>query len=73
MRALGGVPELLSAEDFEDGGAGEGGVGHDERALLGYVSFLFARLIEFHHENRNALHIQVQPDPIGPPLDPLHY
>ena len=51
MRALGGIPETISAMDFEEQGP-------DETAVILYVSHMCARLLQVSREERAALTIQ---------------
>jgi hypothetical protein len=50
-KALGGVPEMLSAKDFAEHGP-------DERAVILYVAFLCTRLLECSKDDRAAHIIQ---------------
>lgn len=50
-KALGGVPEMLSAKDFAEHGP-------DERAVILYVAFLCSRLLECSKDDRAAHIIQ---------------
>eukprot|EP00210_Caulerpa_lentillifera_P009279 g8844.t1 len=51
MRALGGIPETISASDFEEQGP-------EESAVQLYVAFMCARLLQVSKEERAALTIQ---------------
>eukprot|EP00210_Caulerpa_lentillifera_P005671 g5423.t1 len=51
MRRLGGIPETISALDFEESGP-------EETAVMLYVSFMCARLLQVSKEERAALTIQ---------------
>lgn len=51
-RELGGVPEMLSYEDVKD-------FGPDEKAVVAFLTFLCARLLEARRDNNAASYIQV--------------